>query len=141
MNPNQDSWTISAQKENLPRLIRLKQINSLLSAFFVPVKAESFIDKAKNLFSFNHKETIQTLITGEFLDRQNISEYSELMKHISTIVGKTKNFNLINEKQIFEYEVNEIKTRDLISPYQELIEYRKYMRKLLKFNAGYLVTP
>lgn len=129
MTPNSNLWTLSAQKGNQPRVIRLKQINSLINAFFQTNKPNGFIDKAMQLFSENKNETIQTLLSGDFLIRQNIIEFSELIKFITT---------LVNEKEKSDRDEKEIHIRQLTMLYQQLIEYRKHIRKLLTFNSGWL---
>jgi hypothetical protein len=135
MTPNPNAWTINAQKGNLPRLIRLKQINSLLSAFFQPIKSESLIDKAKKLFLLYSSETIQTVLTGDFLRRKTIAEYSELSKFIIATLSETRNFETLIEKEIFEYELSTIHISELTIPYQRLIDYKKQIGKLLTFNS------
>ena len=129
MTPNSDLWTLNAQKGNQPRLIRLKQINSLLSAFFQTNKPNGFLDKAKQLFLDNKNETIQTILSGDFLNRQNITEFTEIIKFIRLIV---------NEKENSEIEDREIHIMELKMTFQQLIKYKEQLRKLLTFNSGWL---
>lgn len=131
MTPNASSWTLSAQKENQPRLIRLKQIESLINAFFPTSIGNGFIYKAKQIFSGDKSETIQKLLSGDFLNRQNITEFTELIKFMRAIV---------NEKENIEKEEIEISIRQLIMSYQELIEYKKQLNKLLTFNLKWIET-
>lgn len=131
LTPNPSSWTLSAQKDNPPRLIRLKQIQSLISAFFPTSIGNGFIDKAKQLLSGDKSEIIQTVISGDFLLKQNITEFTELIKFMRAIVNKKE--NCVKEER-------EISIGELIMSYQELIKYKKQINKLLTFNSGWIET-
>ena len=127
MTPNANQWTVSALKTNLPRQIRLKQIHSLIKAFFPPNLPNNFIDKTKQLFSDTKIETIQTILFGEFLLRKNTEEFTELLKFIVKTV----------EEENFKRDERKILNRDLIMPYQQLLKYKRQLRNLITFNSGW----
>ena len=112
MTPETNLWTLNSLIDNQPRLIRLKQINSLLNAFF----------SEKN-------ETIQSILSGKFLETQNIELFSELTNFI---------IKFVKSKSNFEIEDDEIYVDDLQMVYCELMQYKKVLRNLLTFNSGWL---
>lgn len=127
MTPNAELWTLKALEGNQPRLLRLKQINSLISAFFQANTPTSFMERAKKLFSDDKKETIHTILSGEFLKTQNIVDFSELIELIKTTVKS-------HEKS----EERDVHIGHLVMPFQQLIKYKKELRRLLTFNSGWL---
>lgn len=129
MTPDSKLWTENALQKNQPRLIRLKQIGSLINAFFYDNTTANFIEKAKKIFSNNKNETIHTILSGDFLKKQDIRDFSELIELMKVIVKA-------NEK--LEREEREIHIGNLIMPYQQLINYKKELRRLLTYNSGWL---
>jgi hypothetical protein len=129
MTPDTKLWTLDALQGNQPRLIRLKQINSLINAFFQTRTPTNFIEKAKKIFSTDKSETIHTILSGDFLKEKSISDFSELVKYMETTVKA-------HEK--FEDEKREITVGHLIMPFQQLVKYKKEVRRLLTFNSGWL---
>jgi hypothetical protein len=129
MTPDSKLWTENSLQNNKSRLIRLKQINSLIYAFFDSNITTNFIQKAKKIFSENKEDTIHTILSGDFLKKQDISDFSELIELMNAVV-KT------NEK--FERKEKEVHIEHLIMPYQQLINYKRTLRSLLTFNSGWL---
>jgi hypothetical protein len=128
MTPDSKMWTISALQGNQPRQIRLKKINSLISAFFQEATNDNFLEKAKQLFTQTNSESIHTILSGEFLKGKKINEYLELIELIKTTV---------NRYEKLENEEREIHILKLVMPYQQLIKYKQELRKLLTFNSGW----
>jgi hypothetical protein len=129
MTPDPKLWTLNALLGNEPRLVRLKQINSLISAFFQVNTTTNFLEKAKKIFSGEKNETIHTILSGDFLKEQNIGDFSELIEFM-----KTK----VKSEEEFEREERELHIRHLIMPFKQLITYKKELGRLLMFNSGWL---
>ena len=129
MTPDTKLWTINALQGNQPRQIRLKQINALINAFFPENTATNLIERTKKLFSDSKNDTIHTILSGDYLNKQNINDFSELVDLIKSTVRTKENF---------ESEEREIHIGHLIMPYQQLIKYKKELRRLLTFNSGWL---
>lgn len=125
MTPNSSEWTYNSLKENEPRLIRLKQINSLISAFIFESKKDNFANKIKELFS-PQKVELQNILNGDFLEKRNFNEYSEFV----LLVNK--------DTQVSNFISKEIDFTDLKNVFLLFISYKKKLRQLLEFNSGWL---
>lgn len=110
MTPDTKLWSINSLQDNQPRLIRLKQINSLLSAFF------QVIDEKP--------ETIHTILSGEFLEKQDVNNFTELIE----LMKATVNSNIKRDVYI----------SDLIMVYQQLINFKKALLRVLTFNSSWI---
>jgi hypothetical protein len=122
MTPDSKLWSETALKNNNSRLIRLKQIKSLISAFlpFEPSISEKII----STFS-GQKVNLQTILNGEFIERLDIIEYSEVL---SLIRSENDSLSLSSE----------IDHKDLKNVFEKLIQFKKHIRTLLEFNAGWV---
>ena len=125
MTPNSSEWTYNSLKENEPRLIRLKQINSLISAFIFESKKDNFINKNKGLFS-PQKVELQSILNGDFLENRNFNEYFEFIHFVKK---DTKVSNFVSK---------EIDFTDLKDAFLLFVSYKKKLRQLLEFNSRWL---
>ena len=92
MTPDTKLWTINALQGDQPRQIRLKQINALINAFFPENTATNLIERTKKLFSDSKNDTIHTILSGDYLNKQNINDFSELVDLIKSTVRTKENF-------------------------------------------------
>lgn len=131
MTPDSNEWNTSALKSNPPRLIRFKQIRSLINAFFEHEDRQNILDNVKSLVGGNaNKITIQTLLSGEVLKGKRPEEYSELLTLMKYKVKERE--GQINEAEFDRPFVN------LIMSYQHLVQYKRHLTDLLTSNSGWL---
>ena len=129
LTPAPAQWNARALQSNPPRLIRFKQIESLLSAFFEEKSSLTLMDKAKQFLSPPKKQGIQSVLSGDFLKDRSIDDYGELIQLIQKVV---------KEKDGPLDKISAIQIPHLLMPYQQLIKYKQQLRDLLRFNAGWL---
>ena len=131
MTPNSIEWNLKSLKANPPRQIRLRRIESLLTAFCSIDINESLLSKAKSIFFDHHKITIASFLQGDFIKARSIDEYSEVIKFIKDFV-KTKVGDVDRKR--------EIRIEELVFIFPFLINFKKQIRSLLTFNSGWLET-
>jgi hypothetical protein len=129
MTPNATELKSNALKANPPRYIRLRQIESLVRAFFGRQEEVNLVGKIKNLFVDEELITIKDILSGDFIKKREISDYTELVDFIN---------GFVKEKEGASDEEGEIRLRMLVMPYQQLVEYKKQLIRLLDFNSGWL---
>lgn len=129
MTPNSIEWNLKSLKANPPRQIRLRRIESLLTAFCSIDINESLLSKAKSIFFDHHKITIASFLQGDFIKARSIDEYSEVIKFIKDFV-KTKVGDVDRKR--------EIRIEELVFIFPFLINFKKQIRSLLTFNSGWL---
>ena len=129
MTPDKSQWSVTALKSNPPRQIRLKQIESLLNAFFTIDSKTSLIDNVKSFLSAKPKPSIQSFLSGEFIRQRETSDYAQTIKFIKDFV-KTSNSNLD--------ETKEIRIEELVFIFPKLVDYKRQLRSILTFNSGWL---
>jgi len=131
MTPNSIEWNLKSLKANPPRQIRLRRIESLLTAFCTINTNESLLSKAKSILFDHHKITIASFLQGDFIKARSIEEYSEVIKFIKDFV-KTKVGDVDRKR--------EIRIEELVFIFPFLINFKKQIRSLLTFNSGWLET-
>ena len=124
MTPDQEQWTLSALESNLPRFIRLQQINSLINAFLQNETSKTFVSDKPNL-------TINNFLSGKFIKERPTSDYIETFQFIR---------QFINEQGIALGTTSEIQLEELVFAYTFLIAYKRQLRNLLTFNNGWFAT-
>lgn len=129
MTPIKSQWDVSALKSNPPRLIRFKQIESLLNAFLKNESKPGLIDNVKSFFYSSAKPTIHSFLSGNFINQREPSDYVSTIKFIKDYVK--------NNGTYFD-ETREISLRELAFIYPKLLNYRRQLRSILTFNSGWL---
>jgi hypothetical protein len=130
MTPDANQWNFSSLKANLPRQIRLRQIQSLINAFFQQETKENLIDKARNLFQGDKNSiTISSILSGDFIKNRSVQDYSELIDLMKEIVGQ-------KEGEI--QEERPMHVMRLVMSYQSLVRYKRQIVELFTFNSGWL---
>jgi hypothetical protein len=129
MTPIKSQWSVSALKSNPPRLIRFKQIESLLNAFLTTESKSSLIDNVKSFFSSKDQPSIPSFLSGDFIKHREPSDYVSTIKFIKDFVK--------NNGTYFD-ETREISLRELAFIFPKLVDYRRQLRSLLTFNSGWL---
>jgi hypothetical protein len=115
MTPNKEHWNEGALKNNPPRLIRLKQIQSLAQAFLIK--------------GADSQSTILSILIGDFIKERSVADYMEVFTFIEEVV---------REKEGETSKYNPTSTNSLRMPYQQLINYKKQLLAILDFNSGWL---
>ena len=129
MTPNSKDWNINSLSGNPPRLIRFLQIESLFQAFFRDYKKHDLSAQSKsNAFAEGNK-SIQFILSGEFIKRRTIKDYKILIRYIE---DQSKVFADINNKYV------EMRFDDIIFLYSTLLDYKKKLREILKYNSRYI---
>lgn len=131
MTPDQSQWNLAALKDNPPRQIRFRQIQSLTQAFSGQTTKERFLDKAKAFFSSSTATiSIQSILNGDFIKTKTPGDYTELIDFIS---------KLAKEKEADTDDTTEpMHVAKLIMAYRQLIKYKRLLIELLTFNSGWL---
>jgi hypothetical protein len=127
--PGASLWKESALKENSPYLLRFRQIQSLIKAFFGQKAPTNFMQKAKALFTSEPSVTIQSLLSGAFIPIRDVEQYNSTAEFIKAIV---------KEKEPLVDMQPSINLDKLTLVYQYLIDYKKNLSALLLFNTGQL---
>lgn len=128
MTPNSAEWNLKSLKANPPRQIRLRQIESLLTAFCAMSTNENLLSKAKSVFFDNHKITIPSFLRGDFIKIRSIDEYWEITQFIKDFV-KTRVGDADRKR--------EIRIEELVFTFPILIDFKKQIRRMLTFNSGW----
>uniref|UniRef100_UPI00404B5C1C hypothetical protein n=1 Tax=Flavobacterium sp. TaxID=239 RepID=UPI00404B5C1C len=123
MTPDYKQTTFNSLKGNQPRLIRLKQIDSLISAFIPEIQNESMTSRLKGFFS-SRKIDLDIILSGDFLENRNIEDYSEFINHV--------------KYEIQNFGSDEIDFTDLKNVFTAFVTYKKHIKQILEFNAGWL---
>ncbi|WP_445452932.1 hypothetical protein [Flavobacterium sp. 25HG05S-40] len=123
MVPDYKQTTLNSINENKPRLIRLKRIESLVSAFFPENQSESLKSKLKEMFS-SKKIDLDFILSGDFIEKRDVQEYLELINQV--------------KYEIQNFGSDEIDIADLKNVFIAFVEYKKCIRKILGFNSGWL---
>jgi hypothetical protein len=124
--PDSSSWKESSLKENPPLLLRFRQIQSLIKAFFSRKAPSNFMQKAKALFSAEHTIDIQSLLSGAFIRYRDPEVYSSAVDFIKTAV---------KEKEGAVDMEAPISMDKLTLAYQYLMNYKRNLSALLLFNT------
>lgn len=129
MTPNSKEWNVIKLASNPPRKIRLKQIESLISAFYNDCENKNPSNKSLSTL-FNKKEVdIKSILSGEFIALKTIDDYKPTTEFINNFVK-----NHIDSSDVEK----EIHLNELIFIYTQLLEYKKRIRNLVKFNSGWI---
>lgn len=130
MTPDANQWNVSSLKSNPSRQIRLRQIQSLINAFFGQETKASFIDKTIALFQGDKNSfTISSILSGDFIKNRSIVDYTELIKLMQETV-KQKEGDVQEERLMHVMR--------LVMPYQRLVRYKRQLVELCTFNSGWL---
>ena len=129
MTPNPIEWNLKSLKSNPPRQIRLRQIESLLTAFCTINTNKNLLSKAKSIFFDNHKITIKSFLQGDFIKTRSIDEYSELIHFVIDFVK-----NRVGDAD----RKREIRIEELAFIFPILVDFKKQIRSMLTFNSGWL---
>lgn len=129
MTPDKSQWSVTALKSNPPRHIRLKQIESMLNAFFTIDINTRLIDNLELSLSGKPKISIQSFLSGEYIEQREISDYAETIKFIKEFVKTRSNY--------FD-ETRGICLEELVFIFSDLVDYKITLRNILSFNSGVL---
>jgi hypothetical protein len=128
MTPNSAEWNVKSLKANPPRLIRLRQIESLLKAFFGTNRKQNLLTKAKSMLFADQAITINTFLQGHFIMGYSIDEYTALTNSIKDSVRNRAGSN----------QQKEMGVEELVSLFLRLIKFKKQVRGLVTFNSTWL---
>lgn len=123
MTPDSATWTYNSLKENEPRLIRLKQIDSLISAFIPEIKNTNLTEKLTGLLS-SKKTKLMKVVNGEFIENRSLDAYIAFT-------------NLIKQ-EAESSTLNKIDITDIKNTFILLMSYKKNLRQLINFNNDWL---
>lgn len=125
MTPDANQWNVSSLKSNPPQQVRLRQIQSLISAFFGQETKSNLFDKTKALFQGDKSDLkISSILSGDFIEKRNIEDYAELVDLMKDIVRQKEG----------ELEDNRpMHVMPLVMPYQCLVRYKRQLRGLFTF--------
>jgi hypothetical protein len=129
MTPNSSEWNIKSLRSNPPRQIRLRQIESLLTAFGIITISQGLLGKAKSIFSITQTIPIKEFLRGDFIWNRSIAEYSGVIQHIKGFV-KNKDGDYNRER--------DINLAELAFIFPTLINFKRKIRDILTFNSGWL---
>src|SRR5215203_7078545 len=87
MTPDANQWNVTSLKANAPRQVRLRQIQSLINAFFGQETKANLIDKTIALFQGDKNSvTISSILSGDFIKNRSIEDYAELIDLMKQLV-------------------------------------------------------
>lgn len=115
MTPDKEHWNEQTLRNNPPRLIRFRQIQSLAQAFLIK--------------GLDGQHTIQSILTGDFIKDRTVTDYAEVFALIEEVV---------REKEGETSKYSSTSTTLLGMPYQQLINYKQHLLEILEFNSGWL---
>ena len=114
--PNEITWSFGNEELNPLQVLKLQQIESMLSAFF------------PNKNTPNHKITIQSFLKGDFISLKGLENYSEA---ISTISKYVKEHAIIEVK-------TEINLNELTFIFPLLIDLKTKLHSIKNHNSGWV---
>ena len=116
--PDHTTWLLDEQGKSLPGLqIRLKQLDVLIKVFIPESEWHKTLD-AK----------IESVLSGEFILRREIKDYSELFLAMDNEIVKSKVQAGENRNG---WELHTLKHN-----YEDLLSYKRKLSHLLKHNSG-----
>lgn len=118
LTPDSDNWTLDEIKSNPPRLIRLKQIQSLAQAFLKNSKGECIVPDDPG-------SVVSSILKGDFIKRRRISSYCKAVAFIKQYLG--------------EDDLREIYLDELAYIYPLWTNYKLQINSLLSFNSRFMV--
>jgi len=118
MTKDSAEWSFEKQKENPPRLVRLKQIQALMEVFVPSLKPIEDIGRS-----------IKDFYSGDFIIHQPLAKYASLIVDIEKTIAGSKHSNA---------RKREISAIHLQSNYRELLDYYLKLKNLLNHNNKYL---
>lgn len=116
MSPNPSCWNLEALKSNPPLLIRFRQIESLMKAFFSNVNISSNILHV----------SLESFLGGDFILDRVISDYKEAIYFIK---------EYIREETDNIHDTRTIDLCDLEFIYSRLLSFKKQLLKITNFNS------
>lgn len=125
MTPDERLWDEKNLK-NEPRLIRLKRINSLISAFF-PKPYKSNLERFIKFFSAKHALTIQDILSGQFIALFTPADYEQC---------RTLMTNYLKAQDMKFSEDDSRLLDDLAFEFPAFISYKIGLYQLLSTNSG-----
>jgi len=126
MTPDPKEWNLSSLKSNPPRYILFQQINSLISAF-LKKKTET------PLLKDNPDLTIKSVLSGDFINQQKIEDYEKTYQFIT-------HFVIEHGTRVYEPSTYGFSLYDLGSAFRFLIDYKRQLTSLIRFNSGWLAV-
>lgn len=124
--PDASLWKESSLKANPPYLLRFRQIQSLIKAFFSRKAPTNFMQKAKALFVSDPSVDIPSLLSGTFIPNRSLDEYNRTVDFIKATV---------KEKEATADMQAPISLEKLILVFQYLMNYKRNLSALLLFNT------
>ena len=127
MTPDINQWSIKKLNGNPPRQIRLRQIESLLTAFF-----EGQSPKIPNSIGhdfINDEHPINWFLSGKFIELKPPSEFLTTTRPIE---------KLFKKHQLDYDESNSIQAEDIRLVFSQLVSYKSKLRTVLNSNSGCL---
>lgn len=121
--PETKEWNLPSLRYNPPRHIRLRQIASLLNAFF---EKEPFLEL---IYKDHYDSILESFLEGKFIVHRYLEDYDEAKQFILDVVEVNKKYILENTK----FRLDDIET---IFPL--LIDYKQRLRALFTFNDRWL---
>jgi len=119
MTPDKSQWSFTAQKDNLPRLVRLQQLKVLLQVFtpetFDPQDIACGLDK---------------LLNGSFVLFREETQYYDLFKRMETVIQTAKSYPTEMQKS---WTVDHLKRN-----YTNMLGFKKSVNQVLNHNKGIL---
>lgn len=130
MTPDEREWNLRSLDNNKSRYIRLQRIQSLLKAFNLLDSNRNIIAKTKNWFNGDSREQINSVLSGEFMEKREINDYRELLDF-------AQRFMLERGYPIDLFmPVNHVNSLEFIYP--KMVQYKQKLRELIRFNFGWL---
>jgi hypothetical protein len=118
--PEPEEWDFEVQKENPPRLIRLKQL-SVMMKLFLPAYSKNRL----------LRENMSSLLSGEFIEQSGIDAYKDVCADMDRMISAAK----FRRQNYLNWEPRLIRNH-----YENVLRYRQKMEELLGFNAGIIET-
>ncbi|GGH82741.1 hypothetical protein HNQ91_005883 [Filimonas zeae] len=126
LTPDEKHWNYKALGDNMPRLIRLKQINSLLHAFSLTAN-RNILGKATNYLNPDLRADINPILGGDFITNRSLDTYHELADFVKCFLQE-RNSGMDRDIRVME----------LRFIYPKMINYKIKLREIIGFNSGWM---
>ncbi len=114
--PEEKYWNLENFKNDYPSYIQLQQISILMKVFL-----------SDSLFYGGLEYDIRNVLSGEFIEKRDISVYSDLLVEMDReFTASTYQFDKKEPWNTFHIRHH----------YKDLLEYRQYLTKILNINSG-----
>jgi len=129
LTPDKTEWNLDALEDNPPRQIRLKQIKSLMKAFFEDIAEKILLENTELNITNVPELPIQSFLRGDFIEMRATTDYEDAMNFMIDFVKS----NPKNKRLSAEISLN-----DIAYIFPKLINYKQLLRKLITFNDGWI---